>query len=97
MVAVRFVIDKKKKEKLLNQIKELEIFKNVKNEKIDTYRDKNTLIWEFDIDKNILTNDFLSIFSNNWYIILDKMNIGSAISEDKIKYDGLKWINFELS
>lgn len=97
MIGIRLIIEKNKKEKILSQIKEIYFFKNLKNESIENYKIKNTLIWEFEIEQDILTNHLLSIFSNHWSIILDDdKNISSAMSENRIKLEGLSWVNLEL-
>jgi hypothetical protein len=97
MVGIRLIIEKNKKEKILSEVKEISFFKNLKNEKIENYKIKNTLVWEFEIEQDILTNHILSIFSNHWIITLDDdKNIASAISENRIKLEGLTWVNLEL-
>ncbi|WP_265132118.1 hypothetical protein [Chryseobacterium oranimense] len=97
MVGIRLIIEKNKKEKILSVVKEISFFKNLKNEKIENYKIKNTIVWEFEIEQDILTNHILSIFSNHWIITLDDdKNIASAISENRIKLEGLTWVNLEL-
>ncbi|CEJ68045.1 hypothetical protein BN1195_00327 [Chryseobacterium oranimense G311] len=97
MVGIRLIIEKNKKEKILSEVKEISFFKNLKNEKIENYKIKNTIVWEFEIEQDILTNHILSIFSNHWIITLDDdKNIASAISENRIKLEGLTWVNLEL-
>lgn len=96
MIGFRIILEKNKKEKIVSQMKEISFLKNLKNENIENYKLKNTLVWEFEIEQDILSNDLLSIFSNIWNITLDDHNISSAISETRIKFDGVLWINLEL-
>ncbi|KQM52902.1 hypothetical protein [Chryseobacterium sp. Leaf201] len=97
MIGIRLIIDKNKKEKILTQIKQILFFKELNNENIGNYKIKNTLVWEFEIEQNTLSNQILSIFSNHWNITLDESNnINSAMSENRIKIEGISWVNFEL-
>lgn len=97
MTGIRLIIESNKKEKILSHIKQIIFFKNLKNEHIGNYKIKNTLVWEFEIENNILNNQILSIFSNHWNIILDESNnIITAISENRIKFEGVLWVNLEL-
>lgn len=97
MVGIRLIIEKSKKEKVLSQVTEMSFFKDLKNENIENYKIKNTIVWEFEIEKDIITNHLLSIFSNHWIVTLDDdENIASAISENRIKLEGISWANLEL-
>jgi len=97
MIGIRLIIDKNRKEKILTQIKQILFFKELNNENIGNYKIKNTLVWEFEIEQNTLSNQILSIFSNHWNITLDESNnINSAMSENRIKIEGISWANFEL-
>lgn len=97
MIGIKLIIDKNKKEKILTQIKQILFFKELNNENIGNYKIKNTLVWEFEIEQNTLSNQILSIFSNHWNITLDESNnINSAMSENRIKIEGISWVNFEL-
>ncbi len=97
MIGIRLIIDKNKKEKILTQVKQILFFKELNNENIGNYKIKNTLVWEFEIEQNTLSNQILSIFSNHWNITLDESNnINSAMSENRIKIEGISWVNFEL-
>lgn len=97
MVGIRLIIEKSKKEKVLSQVTEMSFFKDLKNENIENYKIKNTIVWEFEIEQDIITNHILSIFSNHWIVTLDDdKNIASAISENRIKLEGILWANLEL-
>ncbi|MDR6515616.1 hypothetical protein [Chryseobacterium camelliae] len=96
MFGIRMIIEKNKKDQVISQIKENFSLKDLKNEKIENYKIKNTVVWEFEVENCILSNKIMSIFSNHWTIILDDdTNINSAISDVRIKLAGLLWVNLE--
>jgi len=97
MIGIRLIIEKNKKEKIISQVSTINLFKDLKNVHIENYKIKNTLVWEFEIEQDVLTNQILSIFSNQWNIIFNESNcINSATCGNRIKFDGISWINIEL-
>lgn len=56
MIGIRLIIEKNKKEKILSQVSTINLFKDLKNVHIENYKIKNTLVWEFEIEQDVLTN-----------------------------------------
>jgi len=96
MIAIRIIIEKKSKDKVIRFIKDNKLFCNILTEEIKYDKDNNGFNWVFNLDVNIISHDYLTLFSTWWYIAVTDNLIESCIAKDSLKIKGTKWVNIEM-